>query len=358
MEIGADFEQAIAAVDGSSLARTIYRRQAEADTWIEYVYRLPAATTFHGFAVPGIGETPSPSQTFTRRVEIRGGDDPEGELTLLASADLAVPEAGEAMALVPTSTPAVRVVAVRLIGGIEEGAVFFEFSEIVGVGTQQAVQRVDHFDGMWDATGGTLELHQDGATVTGCADRGRKTVTGTVTGNLLFATLVDNSSGVGGAFVAALDDDGTLRALRSDNGAPFRMYTGPASAAGTAPACAGPETPSLGCGDIIHGIRFGFDSAEILPESDPVLDALYAGLQSGSAPASIVGHTSTEGTEEYNQDLSERRAAAVVDALVARGIDPSRLAAVGRGETQPMADEGTEAGRALNRRVEVVCATE
>jgi outer membrane protein OmpA-like peptidoglycan-associated protein len=67
----------------------------------------------------------------------------------------------------------------------------------------------------------------------------------------------------------------------------------------------------------------------------------------------VAGHTDATGTDEYNQGLSERRARSVVDYLVGKGIDRSRLDAVGRGESQPVADNGTRDGRAQNRRVEL-----
>jgi outer membrane protein OmpA-like peptidoglycan-associated protein len=73
--------------------------------------------------------------------------------------------------------------------------------------------------------------------------------------------------------------------------------------------CGQPAPSVLGCGSIIRGIAFGFDSAEIRAESAGVLEELSRGLQADrSATILIEGHTSSEGTEEYNQRLSERRA--------------------------------------------------
>lgn len=67
----------------------------------------------------------------------------------------------------------------------------------------------------------------------------------------------------------------------------------------------------------------------------------------------VVGHTDSKGTDAYNMSLSERRAAAVVNYLVSQGVSRSRLRPVGRGETEPVASNETEDGRAKNRRVEV-----
>lgn len=70
----------------------------------------------------------------------------------------------------------------------------------------------------------------------------------------------------------------------------------------------------------------------------------------------IVGHTDSTGSEAYNQQLSERRSATVKNALVGQGVNPARITAIGYGETSPIADNSTEYGRQLNRRVEITIA--
>jgi outer membrane protein OmpA-like peptidoglycan-associated protein len=70
--------------------------------------------------------------------------------------------------------------------------------------------------------------------------------------------------------------------------------------------------------------------------------------------AVIEGYTDSVGTQEYNQGLSERRAESVRSYLIAQGVDSSRLAASGRGESNPVADNASSDGRQQNRRVEVV----
>jgi len=66
----------------------------------------------------------------------------------------------------------------------------------------------------------------------------------------------------------------------------------------------------------------------------------------------LVGHTDSQGTPATNLPLSQRRAAAVAGWLAQNGVPPARLAAEGRGQGQPIADNATDAGRSLNRRVE------
>ena len=62
-----------------------------------------------------------------------------------------------------------------------------------------------------------------------------------------------------------------------------------------------------------------------------------------------------QGSDNYNLDLSKRRAQSVVDNLVRRGLDAGRISAVGKGEKEPIASNKDEAGRSLNRRVSVTC---
>lgn len=100
-----------------------------------------------------------------------------------------------------------------------------------------------------------------------------------------------------------------------------------------------------------------FDTAEatLKPGADQAIDRLAAFLQESPDRALLIeGHTDARGTEAFNEDLSERRANAVRDALVAQGIDPQRLRTVGLGEGYPVATNDTVAGQQENRRVEII----
>jgi outer membrane protein OmpA-like peptidoglycan-associated protein len=103
-------------------------------------------------------------------------------------------------------------------------------------------------------------------------------------------------------------------------------------------------------------ITFGFDSAEIDQNSHKTLDALAAALKSQSLQEArflVNGHTDAKGSDEYNLDLSQRRADSVVQYLMARhDIDPARLKPIGFGETA-LKDQG-DGESAANRRVEIV----
>ena len=102
---------------------------------------------------------------------------------------------------------------------------------------------------------------------------------------------------------------------------------------------------------------FAFDSAELTDQGKETIAAYRTTLMPELAEAYaaiIIGHTDSTGDAKYNQGLSQRRAEAVRDYLVATGAPAEKLRVVGRGESEPIASNDTEEGRAENRRVEVV----
>lgn len=102
------------------------------------------------------------------------------------------------------------------------------------------------------------------------------------------------------------------------------------------------------------GLLFNFDSDQLRPEARENLDNLAANLSDfGDSNLLLVGHTDSVGTSTYNQSLSERRSRAVAEYLIAKGVAASRIQTTGRGETEPIASNDTDAGRQQNRRVEV-----
>jgi outer membrane protein OmpA-like peptidoglycan-associated protein len=99
---------------------------------------------------------------------------------------------------------------------------------------------------------------------------------------------------------------------------------------------------------------FSFDvgRAAVKPAMHPVLDQFAQGLDPNMR-VRIVGHTDSTGSDAVNNPLSVDRANSVRDYLAARGVSPTRVETAGRGEQQPVADNGTDAGRGQNRRVEI-----
>lgn len=102
-------------------------------------------------------------------------------------------------------------------------------------------------------------------------------------------------------------------------------------------------------------VLFDFDSAVLKPGAYDEIDRVAGVLNNyPQTRIRVEGHTDSTGSETYNQQLSERRAMAVKNALVGRGVDPARIDVVGYGESKPIATNATEAGRQLNRRVNIV----
>ncbi len=107
----------------------------------------------------------------------------------------------------------------------------------------------------------------------------------------------------------------------------------------------------------LHGPQFDFDKATLKPAGKVLVDqAAKVMKDQPSLHVSVEGHTDSIGSEAYNQKLSERRAAAVRDYLASQGIDAARIKTRGFGKSKPVASNDTEAGRAENRRVDVLPA--
>ena len=104
---------------------------------------------------------------------------------------------------------------------------------------------------------------------------------------------------------------------------------------------------------VLHNLFFATNKTQILPESEQALDELSTFMSQHPALAiRITGHTDNVGSDQANQILSEGRANAVRDELIKRGVASDRIEAEGKGESEPIADNATEEGRAKNRRVE------
>jgi len=103
------------------------------------------------------------------------------------------------------------------------------------------------------------------------------------------------------------------------------------------------------------GILFDFDKTALKDAAKANVQSLASSLnQYPDTDIKIIGHTDSRGTEQYNMGLSERRAAAVKAYAVSQGVPSNRLVTIGKGFAEPIADNETDAGRAANRRVEIV----
>lgn len=106
---------------------------------------------------------------------------------------------------------------------------------------------------------------------------------------------------------------------------------------------------------VLEGVNFDFDKAVIRPQDYAKLDQDVDTLKAwGDVDVEVAGHTCSIGTEEYNLGLSQRRAEAVRNYLVSKGVSADRLTVRGYGESRPAVSNATREGRVQNRRVELV----
>ena len=105
----------------------------------------------------------------------------------------------------------------------------------------------------------------------------------------------------------------------------------------------------------LNNLYFDYDSDKILPNSYAEIERLSLFLKRNKQiKIEIIGHTDNQGSKSYNLDLSRRRANALMNALIQKGISADRLSAQGKGSEAPIATNDTEEGRAQNRRVEII----
>ncbi|WP_428309521.1 OmpA family protein [Hydrocarboniphaga sp.] len=153
-----------------------------------------------------------------------------------------------------------------------------------------------------------------------------------------------------------------------------RLDRCPSTPAGTpvneegCPVAKGCKTPEPGqaitlegcaAGDtiVLQGVTFEFDKARLTPNAKVILDGVGDALVAKpEIKVEVGGHTDAKGSDAYNLKLSDSRAQAVEQYLIGRGIAASRLSAKGYGESMPVADNDTDEGRELNRRVELKIA--
>ncbi|ORE88704.1 ompa/motb domain-containing protein [Oceanococcus atlanticus] len=104
----------------------------------------------------------------------------------------------------------------------------------------------------------------------------------------------------------------------------------------------------------LHNVHFEFDKAVLQPDSRTLLERVAKSLiDQPDLQIEVAGHTDSKGSDDYNQRLSDRRAAAVRQYLVSQGVAGENITSKGYGESEPVADNVTEEGRARNRRVEI-----
>jgi len=114
-----------------------------------------------------------------------------------------------------------------------------------------------------------------------------------------------------------------------------------------------PQTEVITLSDA-GNVLFDFDKSDLTPAAKAQLDTLMDKLRNADVVSiKVIGHTDSKGSDAYNQALSERRASSVAAYLLSQGLAPNKLTSEGRGESEPVADNATDEGRAQNRRVEL-----
>lgn len=195
-------------------------------------------------------------------------------------------------------------------------------------------------------------------TLAGCVapatEENRRTQTGVVAGALLGGALGATSNGddkllktvVGAGIGAAIG--GAIGATLDQQAADLRNSIGDNRVSVT-------NTGSELIVNLPQDILFATDSANLRGDLTQDLQAVARSLMNyPNSTVQVVGHTDNTGSAAYNQNLSQRRAQSVAGVLQSNGVPGGRIQAFGRGEDQPIASNLSEAGRAQNRRVEII----
>lgn len=206
--------------------------------------------------------------------------------------------------------------------------------------------------------------------MTGCYVENSGRSVGTVSGTVLEGVALINwqsNEGISGSAFLTVDSTGALSGVRYRDRS-RSTWGGPVAPAETITPCSETVEPDpeaeqvdpiiqtlLQDGEVqIYGILFDTNSEIPKASAYPALNALLAALQSAPELEVIIeGHTDADGSDEFNLDLSDRRAATIMNWLIDAGIPAARLQSVGKGEAEPVASNSSADGKALNRRVEL-----
>jgi OOP family OmpA-OmpF porin len=200
----------------------------------------------------------------------------------------------------------------------------------------------------------------------GCANQDVKPakvlcpLVGAVTGAGVVAAAADSDDA--GAYVAGAAAGGALGYFfcreKPVPPPPARPAPPPAPKPAPPPPPPPPPAPEAGTKIIsLEGTHFDFDKSTLKPEAIPKLEeAVRIMSENPGIKVNIEGHTDSVGADEYNMRLSDRRAQAVESFMVTKGVAADRLTPKGYGESRPVATNDTAAGRAQNRRVDLIVA--
>ena len=301
-----------------------------------------------------------------KRLRVEHGPGPQGPWALVAELEL---EKGAQPQSKPVSVKKARYLRVTLLENHGNGQ-WYGLSRLRAWGRRSVARKID-FTGAWATDFGQMRLTQVGQRVTGCYAGGTEgkvglnTVEGTVEGSAFFGTWRESqkdATGYTGTMAFALTQEGDVSGVwgNDETGAVRDARWDGKRLPKATLTCDKPEADlaeelARKGRVVLRGILFDAGKDTPRPESQPVLEALAAALQaSPEGTYRLECHTDDWGGEDSSQALSERRAARVKAWLVDKGVPAERLQARGLGMSQPTLPNDSEAGRAANRRVEVV----
>ncbi len=338
------------------------------DEPLQLIVELPAVTTFTSFAVPAMSSFGCCRDTHIRTVTVEGSaSGPDADFQPLARFEVAADVFDAEQEFPATSPRAVRWLRISLEGRQVVDPDDYRgtaFTDLRGYGEQEPREaEPDEFTGIFLTGGGgsgpngnRIQLVQDGALVQGCRQAGGavRELSGGIEGGIL---KVLASDGIPSMFL--IDSQGRL--LGVEIGRAYTRMVG--TRGGNSVDCATLSSEgSNGVGQaldaceaaIVYGVNFDVDSDRLRPDAEPALEQILAALEARpDLSVTVEGHTDSDASDAYNLDLSQRRADAVVAWLEGRGVATARLSALGKGESEPIADNETTAGKAANRRVEI-----
>ncbi|MEO8077217.1 MAG: OmpA family protein [Acidobacteriota bacterium] len=213
---------------------------------------------------------------------------------------------------------------------------------------------------------GDFHLQQDGAALSGCYEYNEGLIQGGAESHLMRLTWREGERS-GPAIMVLKRDGKSFEGWWADKDSADWHPNWDLKKTGTAVGACPHWNPKAASGNIVatelagagrvrlYGINFDVDSGHLRDDAKPAVDQLSAALKANPGwNVSIEGHTDSSGNAAHNLELSRLRAQSVKASLVAAGIAATRLTTTGLGQTKPAASNDTEAGRAQNRRVEVV----
>ncbi|MFT5115565.1 MAG: outer membrane protein OmpA-like peptidoglycan-associated protein [Parasphingorhabdus sp.] len=271
-----------------------------------------------------------------------------------------VATAGARSEIYLTNKPDIRWLKVEVLSN-HGHADFSELMEIEAYG--EVVAKIAHkhqLSGVYETNYNLMLFATDQQQVQGCYDWDSGRLTGTSDGRVVQFEWRENNSQVGTAIMVLAHDGNYINGLWYEKGKYRGLWTGQRATDGRAPKCTVASGNAIQRGleetgrVITYGIHFDHDSDQLRADSEPALNLVLDALTNNVGLRIVIeGHTDADGDDDYNLDLSNRRATSVASWLTRHGIEGRRLKSTGLGESMPVSDNETVHGKALNRRVEL-----